>query len=370
MWPVSSLWAPALTGSHQIALTVEVWRGGVRLATTADNSFQVSGGSVSATARNRVRRTATITVPESYYPGSASDLLTPYGTELRIWRGINYGSATETPPVFRGRIDTVDDRARYDGLAEIACSDPGADLNDARFETPRAALAGISTTAEITGLLVETGATVLNETSRDGTIGPGLSWDRDRGQAVDDLATSIGVDVWAGPDGTWHITSPPTLDQPAVWTLTDGANGTVVSDQRTVSRRGVYSTVVVVLERADGSTPSQVVVADTDPTSPTYVGGPFGRVPRFYRSPLIANNTQALLAGQALLQRSTGLTRTRQITCVPNPALEVGDRIDISVGGQLEQHLVDSFELPLGVDNPAMTIVTRLAKPAEGDDET
>lgn len=367
MWPVSNRWAPALTGSHAITVRAEVWLGDTYLGTVP-----IGDGHIDATARNRVRRTATVTVPESLYPDNAADLLNPYGTQLRIYRGIDYGGSSEDAPVFTGPIDTCDGRNRYGGQTDISCNDLGAALNDARFETPRAAPPGIATTAEIEGLIRDgiPGASVIRTAKRDGTIPPGLMWDRDRGQAVDDLATSIGVEVWAGPDGGWHITDPATLDQPAVWTLTDGVNGTIVADQRTVSRKGVYSVVVVIVERTDGSTPIQVVVEDTDPTSPTYVGGPFGRVPRFYRSPLITNAAQALTAGRALLARSTGLTRTRQVTCVPNPALEVGDRIDISVAGVLEQHVVDGFSLPLGTASPAMTITTRAAKPDPGDDET
>lgn len=367
MWPVSSLWAPALTRSHAITLRAEAWLGGV-LQGTVD----VGGGTVSATARNRVRRTLSLTVPESLFPAGGTGLLTPYGTELRVYRGINYGDHTEEVPVFRGRVDDVDDRNRFDGVAEVAASDYGATLNDARFEQPRAAPAGWATTAEITALITEAvpGATVVRTGTRDGTVAAGLSWDRDRGQAVDDLATSIGVEVWAGPDGTWHIGDPSSLDQPAVWTLTDGADGTVVSDQRTVSRKGVFNCVIVILERADGSTPIQVTVTDNDPTSPTYIGGPFGRVPRFYRSPLVTTELQARTAGQALLLRSTSLTRTRVVTCVPNPALEIGDRIDLSVAGTTEPHIVDAIGLPLGTDSPAMSITTRLATPDPGDDET
>jgi hypothetical protein len=372
VWPVSSLWAPALTGSHQIALRVEVWSGGHLRATTTDSSLQIGGGSVSATARNRVRRTLSLTVPESFYPSDPDDLLNPYGTELRVYRGINYGSAEELVPVFRGRIDSVDDHNRFDGVAEVACSDQGADLNDARFLIPRAAPAGVATTAEMTALIAEAipDAAILRLSSHDGAVASGLLWDRDRGQAVDDLATSIGVDVWAGPDGTWRITDPANVDQPAVWTLADGANGTIVTDQRTVSRKSVYSVVCVIIERPDGTTPLQVVVEDTDPTSPTYVGGPFGRVPRFLRSSLITSEAQAQVAGRALLAKSTGLTRTRSVTCIPNPALEIGDRLDITVGGLLERHIVDSMTLPLTTDSPAMSITTRSAKPDEGDIES
>jgi hypothetical protein len=365
MWPVSARFLPALARSHAITCRAEVWLGGQKLGTVPIGT----DGQVAATARNRVRRTLTVSVPESYYPSNPTDLLAPYGAQLRIWRGVDLGDTVEEVPVFTGRIDTVDGRQRYKGSCQVSASDPGADLNDARFEQPRAAPAGWSTRSEIEALITEAipGASVSTATVNDGVIPSGLLWDKDRGQAVDDLAQSIGVEVWAGPDGGWHITKPATLDQAAVWTLTDGTDGTIVSDARTTTRKGVYSVVVVVIERPDGSTPIQVAVEDLVSSSPTYVGGPFGRVPRFYHSPLVTNEAQARTAGAALLAQSVGLTRTRQITCVPNPALEIGDRIDITVGGVIEQHIIDEFSLPLGADNPAMSITTRSVKPDDGD---
>lgn len=363
MWQVSARFLPALTRSHGMTLRAEAWYGDTLVAT-----IPVGDGGITATARNRIRRTLDLTVPEYLYPADPGDALTPFGAELRIWRGIDYGDSREEIPVFQGRVDEGDGRRRFGGQVAISGTDPGSTLNDARFETPRAAPAGWSITATIRQLILEAdpGTSVSSTVTVDGRVPAGLSWDRDRGQAVDDLAKAIGADVWAGPDGVWHITPQPTLTDPAVWTLTDGVDGCVVEDSQKVSRAGVYSVIVVIAERADGTTPLRLVVADTDPTSPTYVGGPFGRVPRFYSSPLLSTTTQMRAAGAALLAKSTGLTRTRAITCVPNPALEVGDRIDISVGGETEQHIVDDFRLPLAADG-TMSITTRAAKPDAGD---
>lgn len=364
MWPVSPLWIPALTASHKITNRVEVWRGDSLLG-----SLPEADATVSCTAKNRVRRSLGLVVPESYFPSEPDDLLAPYGNELRVFRGIDYGSSSEEVPVFRGLVKQVDSRKRFDGQLTVTADDLMAVVNDARFEQPRAAPV-INTTGGIAALIVEVApggtAVVIDPTVKDAAIPSGLLWDRDRGQAVDDLAVSIGGEVWFDPSGVPRITTPALLSDPAVWTLADGVGGTVVSDARTVSRDGVYSVVVVVIERSDGSAPILVSVADTDPTSPTYADGPFGRVPRFYKSPLVVSVDQAVTAGQALLAKSTGLTRSRVIECVPNPALEAGDRVDIDVAGVVEQHIVDSFTLPLGATGP-MQLTTRSAKPEPGD---
>lgn len=363
MWPVSSRWLPALGASQKIFSRVEVWRGNSKLGV-----LPISDGSISVTAKNRVRRSLNLTVSEAYFPSNPTDWLAPYGTELRVFRGIDYGDTVEEVPVFRGCTQTVTSPKRYGGDLTVTANDLMQRVNDARFEQPRAATSG-STTGGIGQLLTEAlpsgTSVVVGLKVRDSTIPDGLLWDRDRGQAVDDLAVSIGADVWCDAYGVPRIMPPSLLTDSAVWRLADGIGGTVVSDARTVTRDGVYSVVVVVIERSDGSAPIQVVVADTDPLSPTYVGGIFGRVPRFYRSPLIVDTVQAVTAGNALLARSTGLARSRVVECVPNAALEAGDRIDIDVAGILEAHIADAFTLPLGPGS--MQITTRSAKPDPGD---
>lgn len=358
MWSVTSRWVQALTQSHRVTRRVEVWRSGTYLG-----EVPVGGGSVTVRAGNRVRRTLTVTVPDAYWPGSdPSALLTPYGSELRVWRGIDYGTTSEEVPVFRGRIDSVVDRDRYDGQVEVSCSDQMAIVNDARFEYPRA-LDGFGVVDGITTLIQEAipDAAVVDLTGSGVQIPYGTVWDRDRGQAIDDLARSIGAEVYADPVGVFVIRAVPALTGAAVWSLTDGAGGTLVSDSRSVSRNGAFSVVVATVEGADGRVPLRAVVADTNPASPTYVGGPFGRVPRFYASSLVVDVDQAAVAARAILNRSLGLARTREVTCVPNAALEAGDVISISVAGTAETHIADELTLPLDVDQPAMRITTRSA---------
>lgn len=360
MWPVTDAFLNALTHSHGATARVEAWYGGV-LVDTVD----CATGTITVTGRNRIRRTIDLTIPEHLYPAGDDDALNPYGTDLHAYRGID---TLGEVPVFTGRIQHADDQRRFDGSADLLGQDLFATLNDARFETPKT-LSGLTNVAAIQELILEVfpsaGFTVtLADTS---TIPAGLLWDTDRGQAIDDLAKAAGAEVYADAGGTFVIRPVPTLDDPAVWTLTDGENGTVVSDARAVSREGVYNVVVVVVERANGEQPMRIVVEDTDPLSATRVSGPFGRVPRFYRSPLVTTEDQARTAGAALLARSAGLARTRTIQCVPNPALEAGDRIDIQVDGVTEQHIADIITLPLHADGGAMTVTTRSAKPDPGD---
>jgi hypothetical protein len=79
---------------------------------------------------------------------------------------------------------------------------------------------------------------------------------------------------------------------------------------------------------------------------------------RHYSNPLITTQEQGLLAGRARLARSLGITRTRDVDTVPNPALEGGDLIAVATDEGTELHIADAFGVPLAVAD-GMTINTR-----------
>ncbi|MBQ1167350.1 DUF5047 domain-containing protein, partial [Streptomyces sp. A73] len=67
-------------------------------------------------------------------------------------------------------------------------------------------------------------------------------------------------------------------------------------------------------------------------TSPTYVYGPFGRVPTFYSSATLTTSTLAQSAANKLLRDSLKPTATADLSSVPNPCLEPGDILRVTYG--------------------------------------
>lgn len=367
MWPVTAEFLTALGRSHRVVSRIEAYQGGV-----FQGLVPFSEGHVEVTARNRVRRTLTFTTNASLYPLEATDLLSPYATVLQAWSGIEYGSNEILVPVFNGRVEHVDDRDQFDAGIEVRARDLMGDVNDARFETPRAAPTAHRIIDAIQALLTEAvpGSVVVFDAGVDSTslVPSGLMWDVDRGKAVDDLAQSIGAEVFAIPDGSgFRVRNVPTLYDPPQWTANEGPGGTLVTAGRSVSRDGVYNVVVGIVERANGDAPLRFVAEDTAVGSPTYVRGLFGRVVRFLRNPLVTSIPQAESATYALLARSIGATRTRTVTCVPNAAAEAGDVITAVVAGVAETHIADTFQLPLHAEGGAMAVNTRSTKPDAGD---
>jgi len=359
MWPISAAVAAALAQSHGIAVTVDAVRDGVYLGRVP---FDVA--IVRITGRNRERRKLELVTAEELFPSDPADMLSPWGTELLVQYsvlgadGMPLGDAV---PVFFGGIDTPD-RVRRSGRLTVSCSDRMADINAAKFLAPRVPASGRPVVDNITSLLQEVipQVAVDNRCGSEALVPVGIMWERDRGAAVDELASSIAAEVVARPDGGFLIRPVPTIADPVAWTATVGAAGVIVADQSAVSRAGVRNAWVVSSERVDAAeAPIRVVVYDLDPASPTRWDGPLRQRPGFWSSSLITSEYQGLAAAAARLARSRGLARTRRLTLLPNPALDAGDVLAVAVDGEFELHIIDDAVLTLHPDDAGMQVETR-----------
>jgi hypothetical protein len=355
MWTVPANYLSALSQSHGRYTRMEAWFNGAKVADLVPES-----GQVQVTAKNRIRRMLSAVVSEAYWP-TIGDPLDPSGAQLKVYQGItgtNGNLIGSEVPIFTGRVETVQ-RQRLAGKLTVTALDPFGPVNDQQFEQPEAVPAGLLIQETIKGLI----SNVVNVSFVDTTgIQVGLPvpvmWDTDRGAAIDELASALGAEVFFLPDGvTCTIRPIPVLGGTSVWTLTQGVNSTIVRDAQTRSRTDVANRMIVHVEQPN-QTPFTVTISDDNPQSPTRYGGPYGKVVRHLSNPLISSYVQAEAAGRARLARLIGVTRSREVDMVPNPALEAGDLITIVTDEGTEQHIVDSFALPLAVSD-VMTVTTR-----------
>jgi hypothetical protein len=201
-------------------------------------------------------------------------------------------------------------------------------------------------------------AGIVDSTGSLAVVPAGIVWDQDRGAAIDQLAGSIGAEVFFQPDGATCMVRPARqLGGTPAWSQVQGKNSTIVRDTMVRSRTDVANRIVVHVEQP-GASPILVTVTDAAEQSPTRYGGPFGKIIRHYSNPLITDSSYAISAGAARLARTIGITRTREVDVVPNPALEAGDLLSITTDEGVEQHIADSFTLPLSVAD-VMTVTTR-----------
>lgn len=344
MWPVSRRWEQAIRHTYRPAVRATLYPPRARPFTVPVTSWTVTADRTSNT-----RRTCQVVLPPAVRRGL--DGVTTAGAYLQLDVGIDYldGSQELIPQGFF-RLDT-EQADRPGGAIQLQGYGREKSVADDAFPVPRTE-SNSSALDLAEQLLTESvpGAIVVRRTTRDARV-PATTWDQDRWGAIDgtdaSLARALGVEVWADGRGRFVISDVPSLGDPVVWTVDAGAEGVLVTASASTSTDGVYNLVAASGDSTDGTPPvGPVIVQDNDPTSPTYVGGPFGRRARRYSSPLITTPGQAGNAGRSLLANSLGLTKGLAFTALANPALEPGDVVRVDMAdGPPELHLIDKLTL-------------------------
>jgi len=319
-------------------------------------------GSVRATLNSRVARVLTLTVDRSWFPLLSSGaidtggLLTPFGNRLRAYRGIQYGDGSVASfPVFYGRIETV--QMTRDGQVGVSANDLAADVVDAQFENPQSSVPTNTISTEfrrlVQGALPDA---VFGTSDLTGVKIAPLTWQSDRAQALDDMSATVAMTWYPLADGSFVQRLVPWTNpgQVAQVNLADGTgaapgvNNAVTDWTITVSRTGVYNSVVFASERQDGSTPVYAVVRDLDASSPTYYLGNFGRKPLLVQNQAALSQSQCLAAARSTLKQATAITQVWDpVSIVPDASLELGDLIGLRAEGAADTQVIVGFTLPL-----------------------
>lgn len=311
-----------------------------------------TGGEINVDGGSEIRRTATIDLDDpSRLPFTAAEYLAISGVRLRIRCGVVIDGEPVTVPVFTGRLDGIDGDPDT-GPVSIEASGLEAFVQDDKFAAAYSTRSSTAAITSITALIQDTlpDAVVVSDLADD-TLGA-RTWDAgdDRWAAVQEIATAVGAEVYTDAAGQFVVAAvPDVLTSEVAWEVAAGEGGVLISASRGWSRTGMYNVVVASGENAEEDTaPVTATAEDDDPTSPTYVDGPFGRVPRFYSSPTLTSSGLAQGAANALLAKSVKPAVTADITSLPNHLLEPGDVIRVVYAdGRRTLHQVRSFSIRL-----------------------
>lgn len=369
MRAVSQRFLNTLQGSHKIvtrATVCETFQTGV---TPTGTEITIDGGDVRSTANSAIRSTLSLITSEPW-PTSQDDLITPYGNEIYVERGIDFGNGRrEFVGLGYFRIDAPEQDEVPDGQITITAPDRMAGIIDAKFLAPRQFLSTMSRGDLVSTLITEVyPAAVISwdDTDvRDAPIGRTSIVESDRAQCLSDLVTSLGKVGYWRYDGVFRIESPPSITGTPAWTINAGQQGVMVSMSRSLTRQGVTNAWVSTGEAGDTAPPARGVAVDNNPNSPTYYYGKFGPVPGFFSSPFIVSNFQAVQSSISLLRKSLGLPYQVDLTNIVNPALEPYDVVQISYPEsgrnrslRSESHVLDQVTIPLLADT-AQSLQTR-----------
>lgn len=355
------LYRSALAAPHLLSTRIDVYDGYGTDALLLAENIPFTSGMVGATLSSRVARTMSFAIDATWYPSTQDGILAPYGNVVRAYRGIEMGdgSTEYVFPVFTGRIQYVQKNSA--GEVRVECSDPGADVVDFGFENPENSSAGTLVPDEVKRLINQVlpgiGFGTFDEYTE--TV-KALTWEQDRGAALDEMAFAVGSYWYALADGQFVLRKYPwTVSSAPVVTFSDSEGGIVTSWAVARSRSTVFNSVVVTGERLNGDRPALGIARDLTPGSATEYGGKFGVRTEFLRLQTPGTDGAAQTAANDALRRDISLQESWSWDMVPDASVELGDVITLDVDNQIGLiQVVESFILPLDLQGP-MTVTGR-----------
>jgi hypothetical protein len=410
MRAVSDAFLSALTGSNLVAARVRPGHGLTRtgggaidpqgpalpllsgtltLDGTADERGRVeleiapywpdAGQDLAGSAGSFATTTSTTRPGQPVWPATGpSTYLSPYGNIMLVEAGVEFGSGSvEYVQLGWYRIDEMEQEDQPNGPIRITCRDLMSFLIDSRMVYEQSFPSGTTMQAIFEALVLEdpvynwrgmplgftTADLDLNPTFAALTLDAPHTTDGERFAFLDDLVRSRGYIWYWDQFGHCKVTTPPDPAVP-VAEITAGQDGTLLAAGRRLTREGAYS--IVRADSADLSATVQVryvaynnegIETITGPHSPTnaYI---YGFVPLYYASPFITNDAQAGSAALSRYDAVKGIPYQRDLTMVPNFALEPYDPVRVWPFGMDDQstgeiHILEKLSFDLVGSGPA-----------------
>lgn len=327
MWPTSDGYATALLAHSRVWSTkIEVLYSDAVVATLD----VVSDGHVDID-EVAVRRSLDVTLVDpdgTLTPADAKDLLAPKGTEIRVYKGLLVGATVEWVPLGVFGVSLPEVSAHKGGTKiKVRAFDRVDAVRARRFDLPYPIVEGTLTSTAITNI-VTSRLNVPVRVTVTGHTTPAVVYDAltDPWVAVKALADADGLVAYFDPLGTLVVA--PADEQDTGLTYSPGDTSLLVDSKRSLAADKTYSGVIVRGEHPD-VVPVRYELWDTDPKSPTYAAGPFGRRPYGFSSPLITTLDQATTAAQTIFARVTRMRQEVALTTIGHPGHDVGDVVVI-----------------------------------------
>lgn len=331
--------------------------------------LNATGGSVDIDRTADIRRRCTVNCVDpdgTITPTSAASILTPFGTEIRPYRGVKYttgvlAGSTEVVPLGVFRLSKVSVKDSVGGSPSITLEayDLSRTVQRDKFTDTYTIATGTNLITAIKDILARTIDDLEYDTFASTiTASAPIVFDSnsDPWAAVQSLAASAACEVYFTATGKVRIAPPVDIDHlPApAFTYVEGPGCTMLDLSLVFSDEPGNNGVVLVGESvADGTTaPVRSIVWDSEPSSPTYHLGPYGEVPLFITDSNITTQAQADAAALAHLQQILGFSSELDITTTVNPALDANDVIEVvrDRSGVSGKYAIDSFSIPFAVN--------------------
>lgn len=359
MFPLSAAGVVVQGQSHQRAVQVQVLHGGRVVAELAGS---VLSGSVDSDADQPIMRSLALQVVDASGDLSKTDvgeLLSPYDAEVKPSMGVVLPSGRfDMVPLGVFRLTSTDVKDGPDGLVVSLTGQDRALTYQMPLPGPVTIPAGTTVERAVQLLLRRVNAGLLYTTWVTGrTVGPLLyEADSEAWDSALTLAESVGGWLFHDRNGRCVLAPYAGSLSPTVQRF----DKTLLSVSRSEDADSIRNSVVVQSSES-GVGKITATAEDTDPRSPTYVGGAYGRRQVTVTNPHVGTPAMAVEAAQAQLIRELGRSQQVTWTCVPDVQTDPGDSCVVHRprAGLLERRLiVAGTSLPLGVEGE-MTITAR-----------
>jgi hypothetical protein len=306
-------------------------------------------------------------------PKSTSDPLTPYGSELWIKRGLYLPSGT-AEMVRLGKFYITDvnvyDTGGYVRI-DVDAYDFGKKVERARLTDTHVIASGTNYGSAIQDL-VQSRVSGLTFNPTDWATVTDLTTPRiildigtDPWDASIKLAAAIGHTLFFNNDGECTFMSEPSSNATPAWTFeVDKSNSTPMVVYRRFNNDETYNHVKVIGKPTDNSAPVYATTEDTNSSSPTYIDGPYGIFPFIFDTTGVKDANAAQQAADAKFLQVSGRYEGVNFNCVPMPALEIYDSIQLIDAnlGMSGIYVLDQVSTPLvAIRQQELTCRTRVA---------
>lgn len=363
-WDTSPDWDLARRSGYTPAARAEVWQDGGYVQT-----LTVSGGQVTCDENAKVRRTLSLPVTDiDLDPRDAADLLAPFGTELHVFAGMEFSGNTELVPVGVFSLETTARGGWTEGLV-LSGIDRAGVLAEARFLQPWNTYSGVRVIEEIAAMILSVYPLVeVYDLTGSEAVCRAAVWDRERWDAIDNLAKGIGAEVFFDQAGRAIIRDVTTVadlevfGQDPIKVHANRDDSDLLNVSTSMSRSDVYNAVVA---SSDQEVPVSAIAWQA--SGPLRYRPGFQK-PRFFTTPVVTTYDGIAKSAVSILARSIAYSRKVAVEVIPDASLDAGSLVDLTLPDETtSRRILSQFTLPLS--SGGMSMATRVDADAQVTDD-
>ena len=355
MYPTSAEFKSAIRTNHVVVSKAEIWNQNSKIL-----DLEIDSGNVTINVNSTIRRTCSVRLitnrtENNLVPNTGFDAITPFGNELRVYRGVRFDDGTEeyVPQGVFVMTDVKITDSNNGVLIEITGEDKSLLVSRVKYTQVYTMVPG-TLESSLTALLqdrysdIETNFPTTNVSVQQIILG--VNKDNNPWRDAVDIASLVGYDLFFDVNGVATMKQFPSLDGAAVVAAyQEGENTLITAIDRTMSTKETYNGIIYTVQGSKILTPIRVEVWDEDSTSPTYRYGVFGEAPIFIESNVIATSTEAIKAATLLLNAYIGAQEQITWNSIVDPSLDVNDVVYIhAIGSKVDRLvIIDSLNMPL-----------------------